>query len=94
MSDVEKTFKKGLAPFFDPFDVLGGIKDAIIPDIPDPGAPPDPAEAERAGVISAAEKSEERRRRLAQQGRQSTFATSPAGLTTAGNVQRKTLFGQ
>ena len=96
-SELKKGLKKvtksvgGVLPFLDPL----GLTDALFPDdIEDPGAPPSPVEAERAGIISAAEKNEERRRRLARQGRQSTFATSPAGLTTTANVQRKTLFGQ
>lgn len=90
MSDVKKAFK-GVASV-----LTLGLSDTLFgeEDIPGPEKPPDPTEAETAGIIAAASKSEARRRRLATQGRQSTFATTPAGIATAPNVQRKTLFGQ
>ncbi len=57
--------------------------------------PPAPAPAVSEGLVTASNVNEERRRRIARKGRESTFNTGGgAGLTTTASVQRKTLLGQ
>ena len=59
-----------------------------------PAPPPDPAVARRKAEEEAKGKSIERKRKLKKYGRQSTFATSGAGLLEPATVGKKTLLGQ
>lgn len=60
---------------------------------PQPGAGIDIAAQEKIALDEAKRKEDERKKRIALLGRESTFKTSPFGLTTDADVREKTLLG-